>query len=103
MKVSEVDYLRIISQDNQEFIIAQNAILLCPGFLKAVEDATSADSNRAVKYNMPYGRAIVKVVLEYVHYKMRYSRFPDYAHIPTFKVPPNIALEVFAASQLLGI
>lgn len=102
MKLSEVDYLKIVSTDGHHFIVGANAISVVPGFIKAIEQASSAH-DRVVDWSCGMPRSIVRVLLDYVYYKVRYLRYPDYNLLPKFKINPNHALEVFTAAQDLGI
>ena len=102
MRRSEVDHLKLLSLDKHEFIISQNAFNLVPGFIEMVEGATVAN-NRTVEVQTMYTRAILKQILDYVYYKMRYSKYPEYNSLPKFEVKPQYALEVFKAALELGI
>ena len=102
MRGSEVDHLKLLSFDKHEFVISQNAYNLVPGFIAMVEGATVAN-NRTVEVQTMYSRTILKQILEYVYYKMRYSKYPEYNSLPRFEVKPQNALEVFKAALELGI
>lgn len=94
--------MKITSSDKREFIVGINAVVLCPGFIKMVESAASAH-DRIAEVSCPYPKHILKSVIEYVYYKMRYMTQPDYGSLPPFAISPNLALEVFKASRDLGI
>ena len=102
MKLADVDYLKLISMDKKEFIISSNAILLCSGLIKMVEEAISA-TDRIVVVPTIYPKAVLRCVLDYIYFKLRYISVQDYNSIPSFKIPPNIVLEVFKAAKELGI
>lgn len=102
MKITEVDFLRIISADKKVFIVSINAVVLCPGLLKMVEHASLAEE-RVAETASSFPSRILKTVIEYVFYKMRYMSQEDYQSLPPFKIMPNQALEVFKAARELGI
>ena len=102
MRLADVDFLKVTSSDKREFILGINAVVLCPGFIKMVEMAASAP-DRIAEASCPYPKHILKAVIEYVYYKMRYLGQPDYSILPPFHIAPNLALEVFKASRDLGI
>lgn len=102
MRLSDVDFLKITSSDKRDFVVSINAVVLCPGFIKLVEAAPTAP-DRVAEAVCPYPKHILKTVIEYVYYKMRYMGQPDYSALPAFHIAPNLALEVFKASRDLGI
>ena len=67
------------------------------------EVAASSAHDRVAEAGCPYPKHILKTLIEYVYYKMRYMGLPDYSALPAFQIPPNLALEVFKASRDLGI
>lgn len=102
MKLIDVDFLKITSLDKHEFIISNNALLLCPGLIRLVEDLPAANE-RVAEVSLLYTRPVVRSVLDYLHYKMRYLSAPEYNAIPPFHVNPDHVLEVFRLSRELGI
>jgi hypothetical protein len=102
MKLTEVDFLRIVSTEGHQFVVGTNAISVVPGFVKAVEQAASANE-RVVEWQCGLPRTIMRILLDYVYYKVRYLRYPDYNLLPKFNINPNYALQVFTAAQDLGI
>lgn len=102
MKLSEIDFLKINSQDKHEFIISKNAVLLCPGLIKAVEDLTFANE-RVAETTLAYNKHVIRGVLDYLHYKMRYLSAPDYGFLPPFNVNPDHVLDIFKLARQLGI
>lgn len=105
MKLVDVDYLKIRTIDKHEFVISNNAILLCPGLIKLVEDATEAQ-NRMVEITISNAtRPVMRTVLDYLYYKMRFLSVgaAQYEKLPPFKVAPNLSLEVFKLANQLGI
>lgn len=103
MKLVDVDYMKIKTIDKHEFIIGNNAILLCPGFIKMVEEADDAPERIVEVILSNTTRPVMRSVLDYLHYKMRHLNEKEYENLPTFKVAPQLALEVFKLAQELGI
>ena len=102
MKLIEVDFLKITSLDKHEFIISTNAVMLCPGLIKLVEEAQTADE-RVAETTILHSRHVVRCLLDYLHYKMRYLSAPEYNALPPFTVHPDYVLEVFKLAKELDI
>lgn len=102
MKLPDIEYMKLYSAEKHEFIIGRNAISLCPGLIKVVEEAQSAEEG-IVLYETSYKQDILKVVLEYLHYKLRYIAQKDYQHIPEFKMEPIKAVEILKVAMDLGL
>jgi hypothetical protein len=102
MKTSDIDFMKLISSDKAEFIISANAVSLCPGLIKLLE-ACPSSLDRVAELHMQYPKKILSLVLDYLHYKMRYLTCPDYNYIPQMKLQTPAILELYRAAKDLGI
>lgn len=102
MKVSETEYLKIITADKHEFFIPSGTAILCPGFLALIEKAPEGEQGIA-EARLPYGKGVIRVLIEYLYHKVRYLTLPDYALVPEFKLGSNNILQVFNLALEFGM
>lgn len=102
MRVSETEYLKIVTADKHEFFVPSTTAVLCPGFVALIEKATESEPGIA-EARVPYGKSVIKVLIEYLYHKVRYLTLPDYDHVPPFQLGNSNTLQVFALALEFGM
>mmetsp|Transcript_53929 Transcript_53929/g.128187 ORF Transcript_53929/g.128187 Transcript_53929/m.128187 type:complete len:100 (+) Transcript_53929:262-561(+) len=93
------EYVTLISAEGFEFVVERRCALMS-GTIKAM--LTGPVSFAETKENTvrfpEIPTAILEKVVEYFHYKVRYSTSSE---MPEFKIEPEIALELLMAANFL--
>ncbi len=97
------EFIRIFSNDNFEFYLDKIVASLCPYFddkLRKIDKALLVDIPTIV---IPEVRGeILEIIIQYLHYKSKYSNFPT-NKVPPFLIKPEFALEVLNAAVCIKI
>eukprot|EP00828_Plagiopyla_frontata_P031948 TRINITY_DN41749_c0_g1_i2.p1 TRINITY_DN41749_c0_g1~~TRINITY_DN41749_c0_g1_i2.p1 ORF type:complete len:163 (-),score=21.66 TRINITY_DN41749_c0_g1_i2:82-570(-) len=124
-----ITYIRIISQDNQEFFLDESIAELCPVFIHKLADCLEyptqeikilshipsagtsptrkeeeydkASEFKTIKTETVRGE-ILELVIQYLHYKKRFQFEPKH-QVPQFYIQPEYGLDVLKASLDLKI
>jgi len=93
------DYVTLVSAEGFEFVIERRCALMS-GTIKAMltgPGAYSESKENRITFE-EISTPILEKVIEYFHYKVRYSHSSE---MPEFKIEPEIALELLMAANFL--
>lgn len=100
---SNREFIRIISNDNFEFYLDKIVACQCPYFddkLMKIDKSLLLDIATIL---VPEVRGeILEIIIQYLHYKSKYCKFPT-EKVPPFPIKPDVALEVLNAAICIKI
>jgi len=89
--------IKLISAEGHEFIIARRCALVS-GTIKQMLSGQFAESRGEVRFPEIPG-AILEKVIQYMHYKVRYTN--SVTRVPEFDIEPELSLELLMAANYL--
>jgi transcription elongation factor B subunit 1 len=93
----ESDFVTLVSAEGFEFVIERRCANVS-GTIRAMLTGSYSETKDNYITFPEISTTILEKVIEYFHYKVRYSHSSE---MPEFKVEPDIALELLMASNFL--
>mmetsp|Transcript_16630 Transcript_16630/g.30130 ORF Transcript_16630/g.30130 Transcript_16630/m.30130 type:complete len:114 (-) Transcript_16630:30-371(-) len=90
-------YVKLISKEGHEFYVDRKCAMIS-GTIKAMLSGGFMESKGEIRFAEIRG-AILEKVIQYVYYKVRYSK--GNVAPPEFEIEPEIALELLMAANYL--
>lgn len=92
-------YIKLISSEGHEFFLERRIALAGSKTMKTMLESEFREADEGVIRFPDISTHILEKVLQYMHYKVRYS--DSNTRIPEFTIEPEIALELLVASSFL--
>jgi transcription elongation factor B subunit 1 len=89
--------IKLVSAEGHEFFVDRRCAMVS-GTIKAMLQSQFAESRGEVRFPEIPG-IILEKVIQYLYYKVRYANSSQ--RVPTFEIPPEIALELLMAANYL--
>jgi len=91
-------YIKLVSKDGHEFIVDRKCAN-SSGTIKAMLEGSFSETRTGEIKFPEIDTAILEKVIQYFHYKMRYTN--SHVRVPEFHIEPEIALELLMAANYL--
>jgi len=98
-EISGDTYVKLVSAEGHEFFLERQIAIAGSKTMRTMLESQFREADEGIIRFPEITTHILEKVLQYMHYKVRYS--DSNARIPEFQIEPEIALELLVASSFL--
>ncbi|KAL4465256.1 hypothetical protein ABPG74_001970 [Tetrahymena malaccensis] len=103
MDYSNVEYIKIQANDENQYFLSKDVANLCGQFREFISiQSNNPNRGEYITITLNMAGPVIETIIQYLHYKYKYLS-ADVKTIPKFDIQPSLALQVLNASIELNI